>query len=83
MPRHSEHQDVLVIRPWLSTVSGGDAYALFDALAMRRTPERNHGRYGDYRVIGEGDDGRKVLRLDRFRFLCQTDDRRAESYGWH
>ncbi len=83
MPRRSEHQDVLIIRPWLSTVSGGDAYAHFDALAMRETPGRRHDRYGDYCAIGHGDDGRKVLRLDRFRFQCQTDDRRSEAYGWH
>ncbi len=50
---------------------------------MRRPQDQRHGRYGDYRVFGYGDDGRKVLRLDRFRFQCQTDDRRAEAYGWH
>ncbi len=83
MPRPSEHQDVLVIRPWLSTVSGGDAYAHFDALAMRETPAPRHERYGDYRAFGYGDDGRKVLRVDRFRFQCQIDDHRSEAYGWN
>ena len=38
--------------------------------------------YGDYRVLGQGDDGRKTLRLDRFRFQCQIDGRRDESYAW-
>ncbi len=83
MPRHSEHKDMLIIRPWLSTVGGGDAYAHFDALAMREAPDGRYGRYGDYYPFGHGDDGRKVLRLDRFRFQCQTDDRRSEAYGWH
>jgi len=83
MPRHSEHKDMLIIRPWLSTVGGGDAYAHFDALAMREAPRERYGRYGDYYPFGHGDDGRKVLRLDRFRFQCQTDDRRSKAYGWH
>jgi hypothetical protein len=73
---------ILVLRPWLSTVSGGDAYAHFDALVMREAERRPVRTYGDYRVIGEGDDGRKTLRLDRFRFQCQIDGRREESYAW-
>ena len=73
---------ILVLRPWLSTVSGGDAYAHFDALVMQEAERRPVRTYGYYRVIGEGDDGRKTLRLDRFRFQCQIDGRREESYAW-
>ncbi len=82
MPKISEHRNVLVIRPWLSPSSGGNAYAHFDALAMRETPDWPHRRYAGYRILGCGDDGRKVLRLDRFRFQCQIDDRRDECYAW-
>lgn len=71
----------LVLRPWVSAVSGGDAYAHFDTLVMQDA-ERRSIRYGDYRVLGQGDDGRKTLRLDRFRFQCQIDGRRDESYAW-
>lgn len=82
MMENSDRRDVLVIRPWLGTVSGGDAYAHLDALAMSRTYGQAHDTYGDYRVFGLGDDGRKTLRLDGFRFQCQTDDRKAEAYAW-
>lgn len=75
-------RNVLVLRPWLSTVSGGDAYAHFDALVMQEAERRPIRTYGDYRVLGQGDDGRKTLRLDRFRFQCQIDGRREESYAW-
>ena len=82
MIQNSDRRDVLVIRPWLGTVSGGDAYAHFDALAMSHTCGQACDKYGDFRVFGLGDDGRKTLRLDGFRFQCQTDDRKAEAYAW-
>ncbi len=82
MMENSDRRDVLVIRPWLGTVSGGDAYAHFDALAMSRTFGQTYHKYGDYQVFGLGNDGRKTLRLDGFRFQCQTDDRKAEAYAW-
>ena len=72
----------LVLRPWLGTVSGGDVYAHFDALVMLEAERRPIRTYGDYQVIGGGDDGRKKLRLDRFRFQCQIDGRHKESYAW-
>ncbi|MGI4748429.1 MAG: hypothetical protein ACRYFY_20650 [Janthinobacterium lividum] len=37
-PIHLHH--ALVLRPWLSTVSGGDAYAHFDTLVMQETDGR-------------------------------------------
>jgi len=77
---HLRH--ALVLRPWLSTVGGGDAYAHFDALVMHEAERRPTPTYGDYRVLRQGDDGRKTLRLDRFRFQCQIDGRRDESYAW-
>lgn len=82
MMENSDRCEVLVIRPWLSTVSGGDAYAHFDALAMSHSFGQACDKYGDFRVFGLGGDGRKTLRLDGFRFQCQTDDRKAEAYGW-
>jgi len=82
MTQNSDRRDVLVIRPWLSTVSGGDAYAHFDALAMSANPGQPCDKYGDFRIIGLGGDGRKTLRLDGFRFQYQTDDRKAEAYAW-
>ena len=82
MIQNSDCRDVLVIRPWLGTVSGGDAYAHFDALAMSHTFGEACDKYGDLRVFVLGDDGRKTLRLDGFRFQCQTDERKAEAYGW-
>ena len=83
MRKKCGHHDVLVIRPWLSTANGGDAYAHFDALAMRERIDRRDGRYGDYWVLSRGDDERKTFRLDQFRFQCQIDDRKPVSYGWH
>jgi len=83
MPKNCEHHDVLVIRPWLGTMSGRDAYAHIDAVAMRKRPDRCHGDYGDYDFLGRGDDERKTFRLDQFRFQCQIDDRQAVAYGWH
>jgi len=82
MAQQIRPRNALVLRPWLSTVSGGDAYAHFDALVMEEAERRPIRTYGDYRVLGEGDDGRKTLRLDRFRFQCQIDGRRDESYAW-
>ena len=82
MSQNSNRHDVLVIRPWLGTVSGGDAYAHFDALAMSHTFGQTCDTYGDLRVFLLGDDGRKTPRLDGFRFQCQTDDRKAEAYAW-
>ncbi len=42
MAQSPDHLDLLVVRPWLATWRGGEAYAHFDALAMRseggRTP---------------------------------------------
>ena len=81
LDRHRNKQ-VLMLRPWLSLVSGGDAYAHFDAVAMRKDPGLSHGRYGDYSVFQSGDDARNCLHLDNFRFHCQIDDRHAESYAW-
>ena len=82
MAQQIHRRNALVLRPWLSTVSGGDAYAHFDALVMQEAERRPVRTYGDYRVLGQGDDGRKTLRLDRFRFQCQIDGRRVESYAW-
>lgn len=83
MAKHSDHDDVLVVRPWTSTISGGDAYAHFDALVMRRDPGMTTGRYGDFRVLLDWADHRQTSpRPDNFRFRCQTDDRRAEAYAW-
>lgn len=82
MTENSDRRDLLVIRPWLGTVSGADAYAHFDALAMSCSFGQACDKYGDYQVFGLGDDGRKTLRLDGFRFQCQTDDRKAEAYAW-
>jgi hypothetical protein len=77
---HLRH--ALVLRSWLSTVGGGDAYAHFDALVMQEAERRPIRTYGGYRVLGQGDDGRKTLRLDRFRFQCQIDGCHEKSYAW-
>ncbi len=82
MPKLAYQQDLLVIRPWLSTCVSGDAYAHFDALVMRRYGEAEPQRYGDLGVIHQGDDERNVLFLDGFRFECQIDQRRPEAYAW-
>ena len=50
---------------------------------MQTRPGHSRRRYADYQVFGFRDDKRRVFRLDRFRFQCQTDNRRAEAYGWH
>ncbi len=82
MPTHNPNKAVLMLRPWLGTAANGQAYAHFDALPMFRYPGASYGRYGDYGVFHSGDDGRHVLHLDNFRFQCQIDDRRGESYSW-
>ena len=82
MTNHSDDRDMLVLRSWLSIVSGGGAFAHFGGIAIRKDPDRHARCYGDYQVLGRGDDGRKTLRLDHFRFKCQIDDRRNESYAW-
>ena len=82
MSKSVKHRDLLVIRPWLSTYSGGDSYAHFDALVMRQYNEAEPQRYGDLDVLHRGDDERKTLLLDGFRFECQIDQRHAEAYGW-
>ncbi len=82
MARSRDQLDLLVVRPWLATWRGGEAYAHFDALAMRGEDGRTPDRYGDLRVFGRGDDERTRLRPDGFRAGCQVDDRHAEAYGW-
>ncbi len=80
--QQAKHHDVLLVRPWLSSIGGGDAYAHFDALVMRRVCGARCGRYSDYRVsYSDGDKG-PLPRHENFRFQCQTDDRHAESYAW-
>lgn len=60
MTQTTDRRTVLVLRPWLAFVSGGDAYAHFDGLVMHRTEGHPSRCYGDYRVIGQGNDGRKT-----------------------
>ena len=74
---------MLVVRPWLGVVSGGDAFGHLDAVPMKRTLGRSLERYRDLEsFFGGGAGGRKVLRLDHFRFHCQIDDRHEQSYAW-
>ncbi len=82
MARSRDQLDLLVVRPWLATWRGGEAYAHFDALAMRSEDGRTPDRYGDLQVFGRGDDERTRLHLDGFRAGCQVDDRHADAYGW-
>lgn len=82
MSKPVKHRDLLVIRPWLSTYRGGDGYAHFDALVMRQYNEAVPQRYGYLDGLHCGDDERKTLLLEGFRFECQIDQRRAEAYGW-
>ncbi len=83
MAKHIDQPIVLMIRPWLSLISGCDAYAHFDAIVMRRTGGLSGVCYGDYTVLLDwADEKPRVPRLHNFRFQCQTDDRRPEAYGW-
>ena len=82
MVQNTSRRAALVLRPWFSTVSGGDAYAHFDALAMHRAENQPDHCYGNYRVFGLGDDERRTFHLDNFRFKCQIDGRHQESYAW-
>jgi hypothetical protein len=83
MAKYIDQPIVLMIRPWLSLVSGGDAYAHFDAIVMRRRASLPGACYGDYTVLLDwaGEQPRTPC-LFNFRVRCQTDDRRAEAYGW-
>ncbi len=74
--------DLLVIRPWLATWRGGEAYPHFDALPMRAEGSGVPRRYADLSVLHRDDDGRQRLHLDGFRTGCQVDDRHAEAYAW-
>ena len=82
MTCNREHHDLLVLRPWLASYSGGDAYAHFDGLPMRAAVGAPR-RYADLDVLQRGDDGRRTLHLDGFRVGCQIDDRHAEAYAWN
>jgi hypothetical protein len=83
MAKHIDRPIVLMIRPWLSLVSGGDAYAHFDGVVMRRNAGVSDGRYGNYTVLLDwADEKLRTPRLHYFRFQCQTDDRRPEAYAW-
>ena len=72
---------MLVVRPWVGVVSGGDAFGHIDAVPMKRTLGRPLEHFRDLENIFGADD-RKVLRLDHFRFHCQIDDRHEQSYAW-
>lgn len=77
-----EQLDLLVVRSWLSTRHGVEAYAHLDALAMRSEGDTMPRRYGDLRVFGRGDDERTRLHLDGFRAGGQVDDRHTQAYAW-
>ncbi len=83
MAKYIDQPIVLMIRPWLSLVSGGDAYAHFDAVVMRRRANLPGACYGDYTVLlNWADEPPRTPCLYNFRVRCQTDDRKAEAYGW-
>jgi len=82
MPDENDCQTLLVIRPWLGSSSFGDAYAHFDALAMRLTRDAAGRRYGEFRLSESYDNGKRPVRLDNFRIQCQVDGRHSDSYGW-
>ncbi len=83
MAKHIDQPVVLMIRPWLGTISGGDAYAHFDAIVMQRKPDLPSVCYGDYTVLlGWADEKPRMPRLNNFRFQCQIDDRRSAAYAW-
>jgi hypothetical protein len=82
MPAEDDFQTLLIIRPWLGSIGGGEAYAHFDALAMRLTRGAAGRRYGDFRMSESYDHGKRPVRLDNFRIQCQIDERHGESYGW-
>jgi len=83
MAKHIDQPIVLMIRPWLSLVNGGDAYAHFDAIVMQRRAGLPGACYGDYMVLLDwADEKPRMPRLHNFRFQCQSDDRRPEAYAW-
>ena len=75
-------RNLLVVRPWVTTGTGPRRYAHFDALPMRPQPGWTGARYGGLNPLCSGDDGRTTLRLERFRFRCQVDDREPAAYAW-
>ena len=82
MPKPDDYQNLLVIRPWISSYAGGGAFGHFDAVAMRRLGRGAPQFYNELETLQAGDDGRRVLFLDRFRFECQVDERQPEFYSW-
>ena len=82
MPKPDEYQDLLVIRPWVSSYASGGTFGHFDAVPMRRIGRAAPEFYSHLEMLQAGDDGRKVLFLDRFRFECQVDERQPEPYCW-
>ena len=83
MAKYIDQPIVLMIRSWLSCVSGGDAYAHFDALVMRRNAGMSDGHYGNYTVLLDwADEKPRTPCLYNFRVQCQTDDRKPEAYAW-
>lgn len=82
MPKPDDYQDLLVIRPWVSSYTSGGVFEHFDAIAMRRPGRAAPQHYRELEMLQAGDDGRTVLFLDRFRFECQVDERQPEPYFW-
>ena len=82
MSKPNDYQDLLVIRPWVSSYAGGGSFGHFDAVAMRRFGPAAPQFYGELEMLQAGEDGRKVLLLDRFRFECQVDECQPEPYCW-
>lgn len=82
MPKLDQQQHLLVIRPWISSYSSRDTYGHFDALVMRQRGTATPQHFCDLEVLHAGDDDRKVLLHEGFRFQCQIDARQPEPYGW-
>jgi len=65
-----------------SKATGGGTFGHFDAVVMRCLGRTEPQFYSELEMLQAGEDGRKVLFLDRFRFECQVDERPPEPYCW-
>ncbi|MDT8278789.1 hypothetical protein RQ734_22290 [Roseomonas mucosa] len=82
MPKLEKARNLLVIRPWIASYSSSETFGHFDGLVMRQRETATPRHYCDLEVLHAGDDDRKVLLHEGFRFQCQIDERQPEPYGW-